>query len=102
MTTTERYINDFCTIMIGSLEKNEPLDYKGTIGLLKHILILVEKPEISILPPPYGKPVLARFTDIPQPQVVYREKNATNDYYVVCYWGFALKAEDMVDWKEIN
>lgn len=49
-------------------------------------------------PPLQGKPILATFDFIPQPQVVYRE----GDYYVVCYWGFHLKAENLVDWKEIN
>jgi len=42
MTPTEQSIKDFCEMMVESLEKNEPMDYRGTRGLLIHILKLIE------------------------------------------------------------
>ena len=50
---------------------------------------------------PYNTPILAKFDFIPEPQVVFRDKNAYNDYYVVCYWGVHLKESNLVSWTAL-
>lgn len=52
--------------------------------------------------PSYGKPVLAVFDYLQDPIVVYRDKNANNDYYVTAYLGDHLKAENLVSWTTVG